>query len=140
MGSERDRFYADWRAPILKGALRYCRQKLPADAEVLVLPEGVMLNYLLKRRSPTSFVNFMPPELLLFGEDNMLAELEANPPAAVLLVHKPTSEYGFEFFGRDYGQKIMAWVDANYVARIQPFGQPPLRPGTTFGVQILERR
>jgi MFS family permease len=142
MGSAADRFYADWRGQFFKAALAYCRDRLPPDAEVLVLPEGVMINYLLKRRTPTPFVNFMPPEMALFGEEQMLSALQARPPAAVLLVHKPTAEYGaeFEFFGsRDYGDDIMSWVRANYQGT-QLFGEVPLRRETRFGIAVFERK
>ena len=56
----------------------------------------------------------------------------------MVLLHKSTHEYGVPFFGRDYGQKIMAWVKANYDPSFL-FGQEPLQPGTNFGVRVAWR-
>jgi hypothetical protein len=54
-----------------------------------------------------------------------LRSLQAHPPDSVALVHRNTSEFGYRFFGRDYGQKVDAWIRANYhpvyLAGAQPF-------------------
>ena len=81
----------------------------------------------------------MPPELVLFGEQAIVDALEANPPAAVLVTHKDTSEYGLPFFGRDYGNRVAEWVFVRYsVAWTDPRGGVPLAPETVFGVSLLE--
>ena len=97
-----------------------------------------MLDYLARRRAPAKHLNYMPPETVLFGEQAMLAALQASPPDAVLLVHKDTSEYGLPLFGHDYGVAILAWARARYreVWR-DPAGDPPLEPGSRFGVALL---
>ena len=98
-------------------ALGRIEEWVPVDATLLVLPEGAMFNYLARRRNPTRYVNFMPPELDALGEDNMLAALREEPPDFIMLVHKDTpSDYGVSLFGASpgYGQRIMEWVRANY--------------------------
>ena len=55
-----------------------------AGATLAVLPEGVMLNYLLRRDSPLRVINLMPPELLVFGEEGILHALGAQPCQAAL--------------------------------------------------------
>ena len=86
-------------------------RELPADGTLLVLPEGVTVNYLARRRSPTPYVNFMPPELLMYGEDAIVAALEADPPDLVALVHKSTAEYGLPLFGTHYGRRVAEKLD-----------------------------
>jgi len=80
-----------------------------------------MLNYLARKPEPTRYLSFMPPEVLMFGEAAMLAELRANPPDRVVLVHRVTAEYGTPLFGRDYGRELAAWVASRY-APVQTFG------------------
>jgi hypothetical protein len=119
-------------------ALAEIERHVPPGGTLLVLPEGVMLDYLARRRAPTKHLNYMPPETILFGEEAMLAELQASPPDAVLLVHKDTREYGFPLFGRDYGVEIMAWIRARYrEVWTDPNGDPPLEPGCQFGISLL---
>jgi hypothetical protein len=108
-------------------------------ATLTVLPEGVMLNYLLRRQTPLPFVNFMPPELMAFGEDAMVRALERRPPDIVVFVHRDTSEYGFGLFGTDpgYGRRIMTWVRGRYES-IDVIGHEPMS-ASGFGVEILRR-
>ncbi|MCC6409153.1 MAG: hypothetical protein IT453_18485 [Planctomycetes bacterium] len=138
VGEGADRFRADVRGEYLNQALAVLARE-PADSTLAVFPEGVIANFLLRRRNPTPFVNFMPPELVLFGETRIVQAFRDAPPARVLLVHKDTSEYGFPLFGADYGRELAAWLVANYRPLGPPFGDPPLTPGARFGVQVLGR-
>ena len=79
----------------------------------------------------------MPVEILLYGEDHIVAAFQERPADYVLLVHKDTSEYGARFFGRDYGRKIYAWLEANY-RPIVGIGARPLH-NESFGMLLLQR-
>jgi hypothetical protein len=136
VGSGSDRILDNPSAAFAVRALAEIERHVPRDGTLLVLPEGIMLDYLSRRRAPTKHLNYMPPETLLYGEGAMLAALEASPPDAVLLVHKDTQEYGFPLFGRDYGASILAWVRARY-AEVWTDGDPPLQPGSKFGITLL---
>ncbi|HVS08991.1 MAG TPA: glycosyltransferase family 39 protein [Planctomycetota bacterium] len=143
VASGADAFRSDpIRGPMVGAALAEIRRRLPEQATLAVLPEGVMLNVLARRANPTPFVNFMPPELAMFGEESILSAFRANPPDFVVLAHKDTSEYGFPLFGREYGRDLYAWVRSNYSPRWQvgyPHAAEPLQPGTLFALQLLER-
>lgn len=141
VGEGRDRMLGDGRAQVIATTLNLLEGMVPKNESLLVLPEGVTINYWSRRKSPTPYINFMPPELILFGEDRMIRALEANPPSGVLLVHKPTHEYGFPFFGSHYGSDLARWIQERY----RPLGPPlgdgyPLQPGTRFGVLPLTSR
>ena len=142
VGQYGDRMYGDrLRGQLFQMTLAELEQRFPQDASMVVLPEGISLNYLSRRLNPTPYINFMPPELILFGEAKIQAALEAHPQAAVVLAHKDTSEYGVPFFGRDYGQGLGAWVLERFRHRwTDPNGCPPLTPGTEFGMSLLERK
>jgi hypothetical protein len=81
----------------------------------------------------------MPPEVIMFGEDQIVAGFEAHPPDFVVLCHKDTSEYGAPLFAHDYGRKIAAWVHDNYESVVL-LGDPPLVEVDRFGILILRRR
>jgi hypothetical protein len=69
----------------------------------------------------------------------MVADLHAAAPAAIVLLHKNTSEYGFPWFGKDYGRLFQAWIDESYVKGAL-YGDEPLRNGSQYGARILWRR
>jgi len=113
VGSGADAFLADPRGMEVNRVIRL-DSSFSKDATVLVMPEGVMINYLARRRNPTPYTNFMPPEVIFFGEDHIVESLQANPPDFIVVIPKDTSEYGYRSFALDYGQEIGRWVDRNY--------------------------
>jgi hypothetical protein len=139
VGVGRDAFRSDSRGTVVGATLRELQQKLQPGESFAVLPEGAMLNYLARVPAPSRYVYFMPPELLMFGEERMLAELRAARPAAVVLLHKDTSEYGFPWFGRDYGRGFGAWLASDYAPGAL-FGDEPLRAGSRYGARVLWRK
>jgi len=81
----------------------------------------------------------MPPELLMFGEPQMVADLRAAAPAAIVLLHKNTGEYGFPWFGADYGRLFGQWINESY-SKGALFGDEPLRNGSRYGARVLWRK
>jgi hypothetical protein len=126
VGSGADLFYAstlDRQGRVAREALRMLEETTFPDATLAVMPEGVMLNYLMRLESPLRVINLMPPEMMAFGENDVLRSLAANPPDFVLLIPRSTAEYGYPPFGSDarYGLRIMAWINERYeVARVTP--------------------
>jgi hypothetical protein len=142
VGTGPDSFRADLRGRAVNSVLGWIADH-PGEAgrppTVLVVPEGVMINYLARSENPTPFVNFMPPEMILFGEPHMLAALETRPPDLVVITHKSTQEYGLPWFGRSYASDMAAWIGRRYQP-VQIFGDPPLQPGSRFGIAVLAPR
>ncbi len=142
LGEGVDEFRADVRGAYLEAVLGWLARSAEPGApprSLAVFPEGVTLNYLARLENPTPFINFMPPEIVLFGEERMLAAFRAAPPDVVVITHKDTSEYGYRFFGVDYARELGAWLRSEYQA-VQVFGDPPLQPGSRFGAAVLVRK
>lgn len=142
LGHGADEFRADVRGTILEAVLGWLERSNQAGAPprtLAVFPEGVTLNYLARLANPTPYINFMPPEIVLFGEARMLEAFRAAPPDVVVITHKDTSEYGYRFFGVDYARELGAWIRAEYQA-VQVFGDPPLQQGSRFGAAVLVRK
>ena len=114
VSSGADTILTDRRGQAVNTLLEQIEQQVKLDETLAVLPEGVMVNYLCQRVNPTPYINFMPPELIMFREDKMLASFQEHRPDYIALVHKNATEYGFDFFGRDYGRELFGWVTNNY--------------------------
>ncbi len=107
-------------------------QRVSSGDTLLVLPEGVLFNYLLRVRNPTPHISFLPFELALAGEQRVVKDLAANPPDHVLLMPRNVQEYGFREFGQaGYGDEIIAWLHEHYDG---PAGSASRRP------RLLKRR
>jgi hypothetical protein len=120
--------------------LHYIHSAMPPDANFVVLPEGVMINYLTRHVNPTPFINFMPPELIIFGETPILQAFKNHPPDYIILIHKNTKEYGLGFFGTtlDNGKNIMEWVNDNYMPILHILASP--LEDNHFGIKVLKWR
>ena len=119
VGSGADRFYASTMSAqgrVANEALRMFEEVAFLHATLAVMPEGIMLNYLMRLESPLRVINLMPPEIMAFGENDVLRSLEAKPPDFVLLIPRSTVEYGYPRFGSDerYGLRIVTWINDHY--------------------------
>jgi hypothetical protein len=134
-----DAFVADVRGRSLEVARRLVEEIVPRNATLAVLPEGLMLNYLTRRPNPGPYTSLMPPEMAMFGDADISADIQANPPDYVALVHRDTSEYGVPLFGRDYGQAVASWIRQHY-DEVVLVGDRPLENPAGFGILLLRRR
>jgi hypothetical protein len=137
VGAGADAFWADIQGAFVDATVARLAGESSRNKTLAVLPGGVMINCLSGLRNPTPYINLMPVEMILFEEQRVLDSFQANPPDLIVLVHHDTSEYGFPFFGRDYGQRLNAWVYANYwpAWRIRAL---PLQDWR-FGIRLLEK-
>jgi len=131
-------FLADARGTAVNQVLAKLQElTVPADT-LLVLPEGAMLNFLARRSCPVPFVDFVPTEFFYFGEERILSAIQAHPPDFIALVHNDTSEFGFRFFGQDYGQQLFAWIQSHY-REVANAGARPF-VDEKFGIVLLRKK
>ncbi|WP_414662134.1 hypothetical protein [Horticoccus sp. 23ND18S-11] len=115
LGEGRDRFYTYGAAePFARIAGQL--KTLPPTTTLLVLPEGLMLNYLPRLRSPLAPFFFYSAATEGGREAQLVAELQQRPPDYVITVPRDLSEYGIRLYGErpGAGGELMRWVAANY--------------------------
>jgi hypothetical protein len=114
IGQGEDAFLADARGVVLNEVLARLETLAGPGETLAVIPEGVVLNYLARMVNPTPYINFMPPEFIMFSEDRMIEAFEADPPDWIVLTDRHVPEYGYDLIGTDYGLKLMFWVQDHY--------------------------
>jgi hypothetical protein len=138
VGAGRDLHYANARGPYVTAAMDAIAALEPRDGTLVMLPEGVMIGYLLRRRTSIPYLTMLPTEVAAFGEDELLGSLQRSPPDFIALVHRDSSEMGPRFFGRDYAPRTIGWIRAHYLPAAT-IGDPPLDPRSAFGIRVLRR-
>lgn len=133
-GSGADAFRITEEQAHLAEALAFVEERMEPGATLAVIPEGIMINYLARRVNPTPYVNFMPPEFIIFGDDRIVDGFRRNPPDYVMLVQRETMEYGTPF--DVFGESLLTWIEANYET-VHVIGDQPYRPGARTGVAIM---
>ncbi|MCX5848971.1 MAG: hypothetical protein NTW65_05935 [Deltaproteobacteria bacterium] len=123
---------------VMDSAIKWIENQTPQEATFAALPEGILLNYLTRRATTIPAINFMMTELILFGQNNILADFISHPPDYVMFVHKDPFEFGVGYFGTDpqNGQQIMQWIYKNYIP-VTIIGEEPFQ-SKAFGIKILK--
>ena len=106
----------DPRVMLVQQTLTFLEDQLRPTDTLAVVPEGVMLNFLTRHVNPTPFINYMPPEMEVFGEAQILTAWQQHPPDWVVRWPKDSEEYGIGPFGHDTanGQILWEWILAHY--------------------------
>ena len=115
------------------------QRQLHSDDTLCVLPEGVLINFLIRRRSSVPHINFMPPEMVMFGKDEIIESFKKSPPDHLLLVQREThGDYGEPF--AVYARDLFVWSAPLYKS-IGIIGEPPLVPDRAkdleFGLEFF---
>jgi hypothetical protein len=126
---------------ILAAALARLERLAGPQSTLVVMPEGLSLNYWLRLRSSSRYWLFIPAEFAAVGgEEVMLADVRAHAPDLVALVDRPHAGFGVGPFGRDprNGRRLVELVSAEYEV-VEQIGPEPFR-GEGFGVTLMRRR
>ena len=81
---------------------------------VILLPELPIIYPLTGTEAPSRWYTLTPGFLTPKQEDDYIVDLERAAPAYIVLTNRHTDEYGEVYFGIDYDQKILRWIERNY--------------------------
>jgi hypothetical protein len=137
VGSEKDRFYAFNRevnpiGPLANWVVNRLAKEPPGS--LLVLPDGLSINYLTRRTSVMPSVGSGGPDEL------RMEKLVQSPPDYVVLISLDLAEHGVLHYGEpgNQGYLLLQWVNKNYTV-VTSWGDP--FSGTNLkGARILRRK
>jgi 4-amino-4-deoxy-L-arabinose transferase-like glycosyltransferase len=132
IATERGRIFAERDVGVAwNEALAYLARETRPGEPVAVMPEGTSLLFLSGRKNPLREEITTPGYLDAAGEERAIRQLASSGTRLVLLANRPTTEFGATAFGRDYCQRLMAWIEQHYVecAIFGPVKDRPLAIG-----------
>jgi hypothetical protein len=101
------------RAAVLVPLLRAI--KTSGARSLVVMPEGLALNYLTAVDTPLSYYTFTPIEAAHpLIEQRILDELSARRPKLVAVVSRHVNEFGYRGFGVDYDRRVADFIRRQY--------------------------
>lgn len=115
----------------------WLKSNVGQEEGIVVIPEGVMINYLARRQNPGKLFEFTPSLIDAIGEKQVINILKEAKPEYVLITDRETTEHGAGYFGKDFGQNIYAWINQMYTP-VKLFGADPLQ-NKGFGVKVFEK-
>ena len=104
------------------------------DANFVVFPQGVMLNFLTKKPDPLPYIIFESAELARYGEQNMLRSFIELKPEYVVLANEGIFPYYDPPLDADISHVIKAWILENY----SPVW--PINPEAGNMITVLKRQ
>ncbi len=96
----------------LNKAVEFAKQNVKPGETLVVAEEGTFINYMADVPSDDKYYSLIPHMLEMYGEERIVADFEKNPPTRFMITNNKYLENGC--FGRDYGFKIMDFVNKNY--------------------------
>jgi hypothetical protein len=148
VGEGADQFYAfDPDASPTGLLVEKARQFLEKDKiennvhTLLVLPEGVMLNYLTRLPNSISYFFFAPFVLADGRNAEIMQQLNAAPPDRIVVISRDMREFGVAHFGEspEHGQDLVDFINAKY-KDIYIFGDHDPANPDRFGVVVFARK
>jgi hypothetical protein len=103
-----------YKSVLINTILQWINKNTSPKDTFVVMPEGVMINYLSRRQDPLPEYEFAPSIVNLLGEDRIIDLLKRTSPSYIILIHRDMLEHGALNFGFDYGQRIYQWILGNY--------------------------
>ena len=112
--------------------LRYIKQNTKEDDRILVLPEGAMINFFTDRKSHNKFYYLIPPNIEVFGEYNIVNELEEDLPEYLVIQPMSFNNFNETYFCESFGNQICNLIPKYYEA--------PIVFGSDFWIAIYKKR
>jgi hypothetical protein len=96
------------------------------NRSLLVLPEGLMVNYLTRLPSPLAPIYYFSVYTEHGREAKLVDELRRQPPDLVVVISRDLRENGINRYGESIGkgQLLVQWVNANYTVILRIGGDP----------------
>ncbi|MCA9098650.1 MAG: hypothetical protein KDA36_09695, partial [Planctomycetaceae bacterium] len=132
--------HADRRIVALQRTYDFLKREMQSKDTLAVIPDGTMLNYLLRKRNPTPYLLLGPWDIRAAGGDPVVtSEFNHSPPQWIVVTSDDPTIHGTGQFGAsDYGEKLAAWIRRNYVKAIDI--QEPSEAFRGYSLTILKHR
>jgi len=97
------------------GSLLEWLRTRPSEETLVVLPEGLAINYFAARRTPLSFYTFTPIEIDdPATEQRIIGEVRQRRPDLIVVVPRDVREFGYRGLGVDYARELARVIERDY--------------------------
>ena len=126
-------------AVLVPQIVSFLRVQAAEGKRVLILPEFPMLYVMGGMDAPSRWYELVPGMLDTVDERQFISDAESQDVEYVIITNRRTPEYGYPYFGIDWGQDIYRWVNTNFVQSGE-FGRFARTIDAPFAALIFKRR
>ena len=99
--------------------LEYIEKNTKKEDKILILPEGMMINFLANRKTDDFYNSFIPLYEETFGIEAFRKHFEKNMPKYIIINNWNTSDYYFSMICEDYCLDFCNFIKNNYNEKIK---------------------
>lgn len=100
---------------LIKTAYDFIINNTQQQDKVVIMPEGLFINYITDRKGNNFYYNLSPLFYNdVFGEERIINDFNENMPDYFIILPIDNIEYGSRFFGKDYAHNFYKLIDDNY--------------------------
>lgn len=105
-----------------KNLFDYIEKNTKKDDKILILPEGMMLNYLTDRKTDDFYNTLLPLYEETFGNEQIIEHFQKSMPDYIIFNSWNSSDYYFSIICEDYLFEFCNFVKRNYKEEIKLSG------------------
>lgn len=94
--------------------IKFINENTKKDDKILILPEGMMINFLTNRKSDDFYNSFLPLYTETFGEEKIVNHYKSDKPEYIILSNLNMKDYYFNYICQDYAQQFCQFILDNY--------------------------
>ena len=102
--------------------LKYIKENTQKTDKILILPEGMMINFLADRKTDDFYNSMIPLYEETFGIDTYVKHFEKNMPEYIIFNSWNSSDYYFSIICENYGFKFCEFTKKYYKEKIRILG------------------
>lgn len=125
--------------PLYNNFIEWQKKSIPEDATFVVVSDGIMLNYLARKKSTLVFTNYNPHDYFLLGESGVIDSIRESAPDFFIWIYINVSRFGRGQFGSPdaYGYELVEFIGSNYTPIYLDGADPRLNKSS--GLMVLRR-
>lgn len=122
ISSPKGSLYVEKKYETTNQLLSFIEKNTEKSDKILILPEGMMINFLSDRKTDGFYNSFIPLYEETFGITAFREYYEKNMPNYIILNSWNTSDYYFSMICEDYGLDFCNFIKQNYHEKIKLSG------------------
>lgn len=92
----------------------YIQKNTKKSDEIVILPEGLMINFLTGRKTDNYYNSLIPLYVETFGEEDIINHFKKSKPEYIIFNNYNTESYYLQYFCKDYALPFCSFVSENY--------------------------
>lgn len=95
--------------------IKYIQSNIKQTDEIIILPEGAMINFLTNRKTDNYYNSLIPLYVETFGEAKLIEHFKKEQPDYIIFNNWNSKDYYFKYICSDYAVAFCNYVAKNYI-------------------------